>query len=492
MNKKEWLRLNKVGICFFLLGNFILCLTLWLNHEYAQIHLDEVLFQLKSPTTGVKQSLLGSAILFLIILPLLLTIFFIFMYQKICDRKKSRFITFINVNLTPLIVIFLLVDLVFFCRELNAYTFVKNAATESDFIEENYVNADLSLLHFPEKKRNLVYIFLESMENTFADEKAGKPIVTSYIPELQKLSKDNLNFSHNSTLGGAYSFPGTTWTAAAMVAQTSGVNIKVNLLADVYGKEGVFLPGLTSIGDILSAQGYKQELLLGSYAIFHGRDAYFTQHGNYLIKDVETMKKEGRLPEDYEEWWGFEDKKLFEFAKEELLALSESDEPFNLTLLSADTHFPDGYHCELCQNEYEMPYANVLRCSSRQVADFVDWIRKQSFYENTTIIISGDHLSMDASFMEDIDEGYQRTIYNCIINAPLKPVKEKNRSFGTFDMFPTTLAALGVQIEGERLGLGTNLFSDEETLCEKYGYEKLFEELQKESHFYDRVILNID
>ena len=34
------------------------------------------------------------------------------------------------------------------------------------------------------------------------------------------------------------------------------------------------------------------------------------------------------------------------------------------------------------------------------------------------------------------------------------------------DMFPTTLASLGAVIDGDRLGLGTNLFSDKPTLAE--------------------------
>ena len=59
-------------------------------------------------------------------------------------------------------------------------------------------------------------------------------------------------------------------------------------------------------------------------------------------------------------------------------------------------------------------------------------------------------------------------------------------------MFPTTLAALGVSIDGERLGLGTNLFSEKPTLCEQYGYENFCEELQKQSDFYDQEILEIE
>lgn len=183
---------------------------------------------------------------------------------------------------------------------------------------------------------------------------------------------------------------------------------------------------------------------------------------------------------------------MFSYAREELTRLAEGDAPFNFTMLTADTHFPDGCRCSLCREEYDVPYANVLACSSRQVAEFVAWIQEQSFYENTTVVISGDHLTMDAGFMDEIAPDYTRSVYNCFIHAAAAPVKEKNRLFGTFDLFPTTLAALGVEIEGDRLALGTNLFSDRETLTEQFGWEYLTEELQKQSAFYDAELLRIE
>ena len=170
---------------------------------------------------------------------------------------------------------------------------------------------------------------------------------------------------------------------------------------------------------------------------------------------------------------------------ENLERLAEAGAPFNFTMLTADTHFPDGCPCRLCEDLYDTQYANVLACSSRQVADFISWIQEQPFYENTTIMISGDHLTMDGDFMEDVNPEYTRSVYNCIIHAPVEPAREKNRQFGTFDLFPTTLAALGVTIDGDRLALGTNLFSARKTLTEQYGYNFLAEELQKQSDFYD-------
>ena len=59
-------------------------------------------------------------------------------------------------------------------------------------------------------------------------------------------------------------------------------------------------------------------------------------------------------------------------------------------------------------------------------------------------------------------------------------------------MFPTTLAAMGVEIEGERLGLGTNLFSDRMTLAEQYGRETFESEIRKKSDFYNVQFLGME
>lgn len=69
-------------------------------------------------------------------------------------------------------------------------------------------------------------------------------------------------------------------------------------------------------------------------------------------------------------------------------------------MLTVDTHFTDGYLCDLCDDEYDDQYSNVMACSSKQVAEFVEWVQEQDFYENTTIVISGDHLTMDSDYLD--------------------------------------------------------------------------------------------
>ena len=52
------------------------------------------------------------------------------------------------------------------------------------------------------------------------------------------------------------------------------------------------------------------------------------------------------------------------------------------------------------------------------------------------------------------------------------------------DMFPTILSYMGFEIPGDRLGMGTDLFSRTPTLVEALGYDYLSTELQKQSVFY--------
>lgn len=387
--------------------------------------------------------------------------------------------------------------------ELDVKEYLVSQKEESHFIEQNYVDPRTTKITFPDKKRNLIYIYLESMESTFASKGDGGGLDFNCIPELTTLAEENTNFSNSDKLGGGYPAYGGTWTMAGIFSQTSGIPIKNSEQTDdvnaTLAEQSSFSSQARNLEDILADEGYNQCFMIGSDATFGGRRAYFESHGKGKteICDYNTAKENGQIPEDYYVWWGYEDQKLFANAQEKLTELSSKDELFNFTMLTVDTHFEDGYVCEQCQNEFgDNQYANVMACSSRQVDAFVKWIQQQPFYENTTIVISGDHLTMDSDFCNDVSEDYERSVYNVFINLPegLDTSFEKthNREFATLDMFPTTLAAMGVTIEGDRLALGVNLFSDEQTLTEQYGRKGLDKELMKKSKFYDMLINDVD
>ena len=415
--------------------------------------------------------------------PTILVIFFLILIL-IAWRKKEKVHLFRGIiNLVALVGI--IVMLGYTWTELGVGDYLKDQNTESKFIEDEYVDPTDVEVVFPEQKRNLIYIFLESMETTYSDVDDE-----NVIPEFTEIAQTNEDFSGaDPKLNGGYSLAGTTWTMGAMFAQTSGLPLNISISANDMDTQDSFFPGVTTLGDILSDAGYTQSLLIGSEAQFGGRKLYFQEHGNYEMEDYSYAIENGLIPSDYKVWWGYEDQKLFEFAKEKLLQLSQGDEPFNLTMLTVDTHFEDGYVCEQCPTEYDTQYSNVMACSSRQVGEFLKWIQQQDFYENTTIVISGDHPTMDSDYCAEIDQegNYDRRVFTAYINAAAYAQDQQERTYSTFDNFPTTLAALGVQIDGDRLGLGTNLFSGTKTLLEEFGNSKVNAELKKKSEFIEKL-----
>jgi phosphoglycerol transferase len=229
--------------------------------------------------------------------------------------------------------------------------------------------------------------------------------------------------------------------------------------------------------------------MFGSDKKFGSRNLYFSKHGDYKIFDYNTAIEKGLIPADYFVWWGFEDSKLFAYAQDEILELASHEQPFNFSLLTANTHPFGGYLDEGCSEKFGDNLSNVIYCTDKQLDIFVRWIQKQKFAKDTTIVISGDHLNMDNGYFDNIDSNYQRTVYNVIINSSVTTDNNKNRQFATIDMFPTTLASLGVKMSSDRLGLGTNLFSDTRTLVERDGFDNVNTEFGYKSTFFDNKII---
>lgn len=450
--------------------------AIWCMLTWRHLKMDELVYELSAPLRGTGRGMLIRFFVFCIVPAAAAAFVSAVIFHK-TKKKPVRFGTVV------IPVIFTVVCTSVFYVRLSVSAYLKNQKSYSRFIEDNYVDASDVRLTFPEKKRNLIYIFLESVETTYSDKEHGGAFSYDCIPELTGLALENECFSANGSLNGGLVYPGTSWTMGGMFAQTSGLPLKLNIGNNMMDQQENFFPTITALGDVLKDAGYNQEFLLGSDVWFGGREAYLSRHGDYTFHDYSWAVENGLLPEGYMVWWGYEDARLFQFARQDLTELASKEEPFNLTMLTVDTHFEDGYVCDLCGNEFgDDQYANVMACSSRQVADFVNWVKEQDFYENTTIVLCGDHTTMDSDFCIDVDPAYPRRTYTAVINAPIsKSRTDDNIIYSTMDMFPTTLAALGVKIEGDRLGLGTNLFSEKQTLSEQYGYDHVAQELDRGS-----------
>lgn len=378
-------------------------------------------------------------------------------------------------------------SLIYANYRFDAVGYFKTSIAQTRIYDDYYVSPDSVAITDDGNAKNLIYIYIESLETTYASSADGGAQKDNYIPNLTRLARDNVSFSSSDKLGGFHSTYGTGITMGALFGTTSGVPYSMGTEINEMLANNNFMSGITTLGDVLAQKGYNQKFLCGSDGDFGGRKTYFQQHGNYDVVDLYAARKKGYIPDDYFVWWGYEDAKLYEVAKKELSDLASEGEPFNFTMLTVDPHHMDGYICEQCGNEYENVTANVMKCTDNLLNNFVSWCQEQDFYEDTVIVITGDHPRMDTSLVAGVSY-YDRTVYNCFINSSNSGTVNKNNRICTpMDMFPTVLSAMGYNIEGDRLGLGTNLFSDKRTLAEEKGFEWLDTEISKSSKYYYKV-----
>lgn len=490
----------------FTIGSALLYVILRFKKiNFDSVNADELLFLLFSPTTGgnvenFRQDIVDG------IFPLVFALTFMivpiiigyFLYSK--PSKKSEGIEPI-IQRSVISYMFLysfslfMLSATYTAQQLQIPSYIVNQFTTTELYEKHYNDPEKAKFSIPATKRNLIVIYMESMENTLASQANGGAHKVSKIPELEKLALDptNVSFSHTERLGGARPVFATTWTAAALTSMTLGVPLvpTADIDDNEFGKLPKFLPGAYSIGEILKELDYNQSVMFGSEASFGGRDNLYKQHGNFDVYDLLTARESGFIPEDYKVWWGFEDEKLFTYAQNVLTKLVSDDKPFHFQLLTADTHFSDGYLDSTCSTPYDKQYDNVYACSSARVARFLDWLRLQPYFDNTTVVLIGDHLGMQTDYYENVmPAGYERTIYNAFINSAKEPLNSKNRTFTSLDLYPTILSSIGITSKQNRLGLGTDLFSDRQTLAEELGIGTFNQELSRRSSFYSNKIMN--
>lgn len=353
----------------------------------------------------------------------------------------------------------------------------EKSASYSKFFVENYVNPDSVKITAPEQKRNLILIYIESMETTFSDKEHGGNQDTNLIPEITQLAQQNINFGRNKKIiGGGVDSYGSGATFAAMLTRSLGIPYVIN-----YPKTPI-LHHYKSIYKILNENGYRQIFFQGNPGCYKEFRNFVTDHKMDEIYGPDDLIERMNLGvEDYMVKQGgknVQDKESFKFATQILDTLSE---PFSLTFFTIDTHSPHGLYDPDCikandeNNKDELLKASA-RCVSRELNNFLVSLKSKPFYENTSIVIFGDHLFMGTRLVKDFPN---RKWINIFINSSKKPTLEENRAFSDIDMFPTILSSMNFDIEKNRLGFGTDLFSDKETLVESMGLNNLNVKLGK-------------
>ena len=241
------------GLCFFA--------ARWYIRTYGDLGFDSIMYTVFSDLGGVQSGLLISFGLKAAVPAVLLAAAAFLMLRQLRKTRAQR----VLVRLTALCMSLLMILQAAFSTGLPEYVY--GLFHETPVFDQYYVQPTAENVKFPEEKRNLIYIFLESMEISYLSEELGGGQEDNLIPELYELATEHTNFSHDDTeVGGFLPVTGATWTIGAMVAHTAGVPLKLppDVAENDYGQgDDGFLPGITSLQNILHDQGYYQTLMVG-------------------------------------------------------------------------------------------------------------------------------------------------------------------------------------------------------------------------------------
>lgn len=334
--------------------------------------------------------------------------------------------------------------------QLSAFSWIGYHFAEDRFANE-YVPAEPGRLTARAPK-NLILVYVESLEETYGDARLwGRDL-------LQPLR------SIGGTSFASYRpAPGATWTIAGMVATQCGVPLRVASPLDFRAGSAfgpAFLPGARCLSDILHGMGYRNVFLGGAPSSFAGKGRFLRDHHYDEVYGREEWEKRGLSREAFN-FWGLYDEALYAQAKAKLAQLHRSGQPFNLTLLTLDTHNPDGFLSPGCRRRGVARFEALVECASDQLAGFLRFVEQGGYLEDTNVVVIGDHLAVHNAVDATLRQARERRIYNRFIARDLPP--KNTEVILPFDLFPSILEFIGIDVEGGRLGLGYSAFNAPDT-----------------------------
>lgn len=336
---------------------------------------------------------------------------------------------------------------------------ISDAVSSEAWFSSNVIIPRYDMIVPPTKLKNLILYQVEAFDNSYTSTSFGGVLNESRLPFAESLilNKDYVHFSDRESgkLGGAQETKYAAWSTPATLSTMCALPYLPDNARDINGESNDnFFPKILCMTDILKHFGYELSITFGAPMYEWGYGYIFEKHGctNFTLASG----------------WEYDHIMIPQF-KDNIRKAYETKKPFFAFFSTMDNHRP-GRICDDCPND-ENKFYRACRCTDNRLREFLDWCKKQPWYEDTVIIVYGDHLPKNGHIT--IDPGYKsfkKRIYNLHINRQNTKIidfQSTFRNYTNLDHYPTFLAAAGFTIKGDRLGLGTNLYSNKKTVLEK-------------------------
>ncbi|SEM21791.1 lipoteichoic acid synthase [Mesobacillus persicus] len=309
------------------------------------------------------------------------------------------------------------------------------------------------------KGMNVVYVHLESIQNFLIDYELHGEEVTPFLNSLTR-EKDVLyfdNFFHQTAQG-------KTADAEYMVG---------NSLYGLPQGSAFTTKGLNtyhSAPAILRPLGYTSAVFHGNTGSFWNRDEIYKSFGYDHFFDSSYYEMN---PEDLADY-GLHDKPFFEQSMPKLQSLKQ---PFYANFITVTHHFPftiDQEEATIAPhttgNKTVDNYFQTARYADEALEEFFTYLKESGLYENTMIIMYGDHYGISNNHNKAMAEvigkevtpfesaGLQRT--PLFIRVPGMEGGVNHEYAGQIDLLPTLLHLLGIDTK-EYVHFGNDILSED-------------------------------
>lgn len=435
--------LARAGV--WLAAILLFCLNYWINRYFGRPDIDQIVYHLQFGTQGLEATdalIVRRFVRWSVLIPAALLVL-VLLAERWAKARRFRLMLRAGPYLPP---VALFAALLLWMQQLSVVDYVASSLGP-DYFTGHYVDPSTVSIQ-GSRPRNLILIYVESLEAGYADAQVFGDDLIAPLSGLEA-----------SSFGAYEQVPGTSWTIAAIVATQCAVPLKRITVFDENTQGELvpsFLPNATCLPDILAAHGYRNVFMGGASPKFAGKGRFLQAHRYHEIHGKEAWQEQG-VPQERMNGWGLFDDELFSRALARLDQLHAAGRPFNLTLLTVDTHEPAGHLSRSCARRGHAGFDGVVRCSAAEVAAFVRDVRARGYLRDTNIVILGDHLARRNPLSDALERVPRRTLFNAFIGAEL-PARNREQLVH-FDLLPTILEFSGLRVDGGRLGLGYSGFN---------------------------------
>jgi len=311
--------------------------------------------------------------------------------------------------------------------------------------------------------KNLIIIQMESLQNFVLNLSIDGQEIT---PVLNRLASEHFYFPNFYQQVGQ----GNT-SDAEFVVNTSMYIPPRGAATQVYG--GKDLPSLPKL---LQRHGYET-------ATFHTNDVEFWNRDElYAALGFQHIYDKAYFGEDDFMFFGASDEVLYKETAYALQEMTERHQPFYAHVISMSSHHPFNLPKEKITlklpERYEKTfvgsYLEAQHYSDYALGIFIEELKKLGLWENSLIVIYGDHLGLPMYSLDRNDEDLLEEIfgrpytYPDMVNIPLIIISEGitypqayEQLGGQVDLLPTLANLLGIPLE-DQIHFGQDLFNHTE------------------------------